>query len=59
MNDTGLSLLEFQRRFSTEEACQGALRQARWPVGFVCPRRGHGGSSRIRTRRLLRYARCH
>ncbi len=58
MSYTELSLLEFQRRFSTEEACQEALEQARWPEGFVCPRCGHGRASRIRTRRLLQCARC-
>jgi hypothetical protein len=40
MSYSGLSLLEFQRRFSTEEACQEALEQARWPGGFVSPRCG-------------------
>ena len=59
MSYTELSLLEFQRRFSTEEACQEALEQARWPEGFVCPRCGHGRASRIRTRRLLQCAGCH
>ena len=59
MSYTELSLLEFQRRFSTEEACQQALEEARWPKGFVCPRCGHGTASRIRTRRLLQCSACH
>ena len=59
MSYTELSLLEFQRRFSSEEACQEAMEQARWPEGFVCPRCGHGRASRIQTRRLLQCAGCH
>lgn len=59
MHYTELSLLEFQRRFSSEEACQKALEQARWPEGFVCPRCGHLKASRITTRRLLQCSACH
>lgn len=32
------NLPEFERRFSTEEACRTYLIQLRWPDGFVCPR---------------------
>jgi transposase-like protein len=31
------SILEFQQRFSTEEACERYLFQTRWPKGFSCP----------------------
>jgi len=31
------SLIEFQQRFSDEEACAKYLFAARWPQGFVCP----------------------
>ena len=31
-------LLEFEKRFSTEEACREYLIQLRWPNGFICPR---------------------
>ncbi len=37
MKMTELSLLEWQRRFGTEEACAGALTRVRWPDGFICP----------------------
>lgn len=30
----GLSLLEFQRLYGTEEQCEAALEKARWPDGF-------------------------
>jgi transposase-like protein len=34
------NLLEFERRFSSEDACREYLRKLRWPEGFVCPRCG-------------------
>jgi transposase-like protein len=35
------TLLEFERRFATEEACREYLVRLRWPDGFVCPRCGN------------------
>jgi hypothetical protein len=32
-----LSILEFQERFATEQACREYLFASRWPDGFVCP----------------------
>lgn len=34
------SLLEFEDRFATDQACRDYLTQLRWPHGFVCPRCG-------------------
>jgi transposase-like protein len=31
------TLLEFEKRFSTESACMDYLMQLRWPDGFICP----------------------
>ena len=31
------NLLQFQERFSSEEACRSYLEQLRWPGGFQCP----------------------
>lgn len=31
------NLLEFERRFGSEDACREYLRALRWPEGFVCP----------------------
>jgi len=31
------TLLEFETRFATEEACRDYLFKLRWPEGFVCP----------------------
>ena len=36
----GLSLAGFLQQYGTEAACARALRRARWPKGFVCPRCG-------------------
>lgn len=35
--DFPLTILEFQQRFGTEEACREYLFASRWPDGFVCP----------------------
>lgn len=35
-----LTILEFQERFATEEACREYLFGCRWPDGFRCPRCG-------------------
>lgn len=34
------TLLEFEDRFATEDACEAYLVLLRWPQGFVCPRCG-------------------
>lgn len=34
------TIFEFQKRFSTEEACMDFLIQSRWPDGFICPQCG-------------------
>lgn len=44
--------LEFRDRFPDEESCWRELRQARWPAGFACSRRGGQGSHFMQTRRL-------
>ena len=33
----GLSLIEFNRRYGTDNQCHAALIAMRWPDGFVCP----------------------
>ena len=52
------TLQEFQAAFPEDEACWQALRRARWPEGFRCPRCGHGASSWISTRRLEQCRNC-
>ena len=41
MEDYPGTLMEFERRFSTDKACWDYLFQIRWPDGFSCPRCGH------------------
>ena len=50
-------MLEFEQRFSTEEACIEYLLKLRWPEGFRCPRCGHPEAWHIR-RGLYKCARC-
>jgi transposase-like protein len=40
VEDYPKTLLELEKRFSTEEACREYLAALRWPEGFVCPRCG-------------------
>ena len=52
------TLQEFQTAFPDEEACWRALRRARWPRGFACPRCGSRRSSWITTRGLEQCSSC-
>jgi transposase-like protein len=52
------TLLEFENRFPNEKTCWTALRQLRWPQGFVCPRCEGTESSFISTRRLEQCRSC-
>ena len=38
VEDYPSNLLEFERRFATEDACRTYLTKLRWPDGFRCPR---------------------
>lgn len=40
MEDYPRSMEEFERRFSTEQACREYLAKIRWPEGFRCPQCG-------------------
>ena len=57
MEDYPRTLLEFEQRFGTEEACIEYLFKLRWPEGFRCPRCGHPEAWQMR-RGLYRCARC-
>lgn len=41
MEDYPETILDFEKRFATEEGCRQYLFQLRWPDGFCCPRCGH------------------
>lgn len=60
MPDFPRSLLEFQRRFPTDQACGEYLLALRWPAGFVCPACGQGRGWRLqRTVPTFECAACH
>lgn len=40
LEDYPSTILEFEQRFASEEACRAYLLQLRWPDGFRCPRCG-------------------
>ena len=41
MEDYPRTLMEFEQRFSSDQACRDYLFQLRWPDGFRCPRCQH------------------
>lgn len=57
MEDYPRTLVEFEQRFGTEEACLEYLYKLRWPQGFRCPRCGHHGAWST-SRDLYRCLRC-
>jgi transposase-like protein len=52
------TILDFQRRFDTEEACEAVLFRWRWPDGFRCPRCGGEEATRLATRRQYQCKSC-
>jgi Zn ribbon nucleic-acid-binding protein len=52
------TILEFQDRFGTEEACEQYLFQCKWPEGFECPRCGNDYYYYVKRRRLLECIEC-
>ena len=53
MEDYPRTMLEFEERFSSEEACREYLVQLRWPNGFVCPQ--CNGTQSWQTKRATMY----
>jgi transposase-like protein len=51
------TLVEFDDRFSTEEACREYLMRVRWPQGWRCPNCGHT-QAWLTARALLHCAAC-
>lgn len=58
MKTPKISLLEWQQRFGTEEACADTLFKYRWPNGFACPKCGHDSAWFIKTRKLYQCSGC-
>lgn len=57
MENYPATLLEFEKRFNSEEACRDYLFELRWPDGFKCPRCSHN-KAWLRTRGLYECAHC-
>jgi len=58
MKTEEFNLLEFQKKFNTEEECEKYLFQKRWPKGFKCPICGHTDYYYISTRKLYECKEC-
>lgn len=58
MEDYPTTLMEFERRFSSEANCREYLRQLRWPDGFRCPRCHHHEAWETK-RGLFHCVKCH
>jgi ribosomal protein L37AE/L43A len=54
----GLSMHEFLQRYGTEQQCEQALVEQRWPGGFVCPGCGGVGARTTFVRQGRRYWQC-
>ena len=53
-----VSLLDWQKRFYSEHACEKTLIKIRWPEGFICPRCNSMKNSYITTRKVFQCAQC-
>lgn len=58
MKTPKISLLEWQQRFGTEEACAATLFKYRWPQGFICPKCGNDSAWFITTRKVYQCSEC-
>lgn len=58
MQQGEINMLEFQERFSTEEACAEHLYHLRWSSGYICSRCGHDEYSFHSTRHLYQCMAC-
>ena len=53
-----ISLIDFQKKYQTEEDCEKRLFELRWPEGFMCPRCGHQEYYFVSERKLYQCKRC-
>jgi transposase-like protein len=57
MEDYPKTMIEFEQRFMSEEACREYIYQMRWPDGFICPRCGYQKCWKMQSG-LYRCSRC-
>jgi len=55
----GLSEFEFERLYGTEELCRAAVKDWRWPHGFICPQCDDRRHHFIKSRSLYQCRGCH
>jgi transposase-like protein len=53
-----VTLIEYQEKFGTEDACRAYLYEKRWPNGFVCPKCGHTERFDIKSRNKYQCKKC-
>jgi transposase-like protein/ribosomal protein L37AE/L43A len=58
MQQESLNMVEFMKRFQTEEQCREALFKLRWPDGFVCPICGHREFYSVKRRNIYHCRKC-
>ena len=54
----GLSEARFREAYGTEAQCRAVVEELRWPEGFVCPRCGGAGGTRLSTRPKIQCRAC-
>lgn len=56
-----INLIDFNKKYNSEEACEQAVFQLKWPNGFYCPKCGCERCSVVKSRRLPVYqcSGCH
>ena len=58
MKQESISLVDFMKRFQTEEQCREFLFKLRWANGFVCPKCGNEDYQEIKTRPVYHCLQC-
>ncbi len=53
-----ITLIQYQKKFTSEEACRQHLFKQRWPRGFCCPKCQHGEYYLIENRQLYQCKKC-
>jgi transposase-like protein/ribosomal protein L37AE/L43A len=57
MEDFPKTMLEFEKRFNSEESCLQYLYELRWPEGYICPKCGFNSAWHTK-RNLYRCRKC-
>jgi len=58
MQQKSIDLIEFMKRFQTEEQCREVLFSLRWPDGVICPKCGSTRLYEVKSRPLYHCAQC-